>query len=64
MSFVPLHVTSCYDFLNSAVKFDGLFLKLKKYGYTSCGLADFNSMFGYAKFASSKSLILLFWLSH
>lgn len=55
MSFVPLHVTSCYDFLNSAIKFDSLFSKLKDYKYSSCGIADLNTMFGYARFAQLAS---------
>ena len=50
MSFVPLHVTSCYDFLDSSVDFDNLFLKLKNFNYRACGLTDFNTMFGYYKF--------------
>jgi DNA polymerase-3 subunit alpha len=50
MPFIPLHVTSSYSFLNSAVDFDSLFSKLNELGYKCCGISDENTLFGYTHF--------------
>ncbi len=46
MDFVHLMVESEYSLLNSYVKLEELFERLKKYGYTSVAILDYKTSFG------------------
>ncbi|WP_096152994.1 MULTISPECIES: DNA polymerase III subunit alpha [Bacillus] len=50
MSYVPLHIMSCYSLLNSSVRIDRLIQRAKQEGFEAIAITDENVMYGAVDF--------------
>lgn len=50
MHYIPLHINTCYTFLNSSLKIDELISICKKNSFSSIGICDLNNVYAFPKF--------------